>query len=94
MRSTMPDTPAPCQPARMRPESPWRLTPSQIRVMDAMVATGRYKGAARALGISDKTVHGQFWKAKKAMGASCMSHALINWYLWRNGAPHDWMIGQ
>lgn len=64
--------------------NPWGLTPREAEVMDSVIETGSQKGAARALGVSLKTVEMHCWTAGHKID-SRMSRIkrYIEWDRWR-----------
>lgn len=62
--------------------NPWNLTPAEVQAMDAMCDHGSYKGAARAIGKSARTLENQVGAAAKRMG---MQTALQRYLAWDRG---------
>lgn len=65
--------------------SPWNLRPSEARVLDALVETGRSNLAARKLGIAKRTIESALANARDALGVENSIHAAIKWHDWRKG---------
>ena len=65
--------------------NPWGLSTGQASVMRALCSTGSTKGAARALGISPKTVEEQFRRAKEKFGVMPRVVYLLEWDRWDMG---------
>ena len=64
-------------------DNPWSLTPRQCDAMDAMVAGCCHKAAARAMGISGKTLQCYIGKIKRKMGGRNIMANAILWDRWR-----------
>jgi FixJ family two-component response regulator len=71
-------------------DNPWNLTPQQSATMDAVCTHGCQKTAAKALGLSIKTVEQHTWHAAQSMGlAGNRLRKYIEWDRWmqrREGA--------
>lgn len=64
-------------------QNPWHLTPRQCACLRAMRLYRTYKAAARALGLSPKTVDNYLDAARKRMGAANRKEALEIWALFK-----------
>lgn len=65
--------------------NPWGLSAGQARVLDALLQHGNGKMAARALGVSPKTVEEQCRQARRKMATARYDRltALLLWDRWR-----------
>jgi len=59
--------------------NPWNLTEREATAMTAVIQHGRSKTAARAMGISHRTVEVYFCGARKKMGVSSLVQAAVAW---------------
>lgn len=67
--------------------SPWGLTETQAKVMDALVEHGTNKAAARALGLTEGTVEQHTTDISRRMRKYRFRvQRLIAWDRWRRGA--------
>jgi hypothetical protein len=70
---------AKCAPAE---SNPWGLSAGQIRVMNAVLAQGINKNAARALGCSTKTIETVISITKVRMGCTNRVAQMVLWDRW------------
>lgn len=69
--------------------NPWGLTPSEVDVMDALVACDGQKQAADKLGLALRTVEHHASEARRKMGTRGHYQHLLKWQAWRSsGSPH------
>jgi DNA-binding CsgD family transcriptional regulator len=66
--------------------NPWKLTPREVETLDKIIALGAEKGAAYELGISPKTVHTLFDRARKRIGSRTRLLAVLEFDRWRRAA--------
>lgn len=71
-----------------KPPNPWGISKSEGAALDAIIATGSHKGAARRLHLSDRTVenHSQAARKKLAMHGRTQLY-LVEWDRWRRANP-------
>lgn len=70
------------------PPNPWGISRAEGAALDAIIATGSAKGAAKQLDRSVKTISTQREKALAKMGDRVRQLAgLILWDRWRRGNP-------
>ena len=65
--------------------NPWGLTPHQAAAMDAVCEHGCHKLAARALGVSVKTIEAHVQKASVRMCTRTTLSKYLAWDRWRRG---------
>lgn len=65
--------------------NPWRLTPAQVRVIDAMTRHGCQKLVTTELGVSLKTVGSHMQAVKFRMKVRNQTMAAITYYRWKTG---------
>lgn len=63
--------------------SPWNLSVSEARALDAVVERGCNKSAASALGLSFATISNRMSLAKEKMAAPNRGRVIVMWALWR-----------
>jgi DNA-binding NarL/FixJ family response regulator len=68
------------------PETPWNLTPSQQRVMNALAETGNLKLASRLLDVNLNTSEELARRAMHKMGAPNRTMAVLTWDRFRRAA--------
>ncbi len=66
------------QPVRSEPSSPHALTPREKDVAKALLVAGSLKGAAKLLGVSEKTVSGHCERLREKMQAKSSPGAATN----------------
>lgn len=59
--------------------NPWKLTNQEVATMNALIQHGKGKTAARAMGISHRTVEVYFCAIRKKMGVSSLVQAAVKW---------------
>lgn len=59
--------------------NPWNLCEREAEAMTAVIEHGRAKTAARAMGISHRTVEIYTTAARKKMGVSSLVQAAVKW---------------
>lgn len=71
--------------------NPWKLTDREQEVLSLVGKTGTSKMAARALGISHRTVEVYLCRVREKMGVAHTLLAAIEWdrYVFRRTAKHE-----
>lgn len=59
--------------------NPWGLSEREAAAMTAVIEHGRAKTAARAMGISHRTMEVYFCAARKKMGVTSLVQAAVAW---------------
>ncbi len=67
--------------------NPWGLTPAQLKAMQAVCTHGCIKLAARALGISKRTIECHVWVAGEKMGYRTYLAKYLEFDRWMRGQP-------
>lgn len=62
--------------------NPWGITNGEARALDAVIATGSHKLAARELGLSFRTIETLAQCARNRMGKVPLIQACIQWDRW------------
>jgi hypothetical protein len=74
------------------PSNTRRMTAKQAQALDAYIATGSAKGAAKVIGVEPTTIDWHLSEALPKLPGHRRLHKLMNWYLMRAGAPGEFLL--
>jgi DNA-binding CsgD family transcriptional regulator len=67
--------------------NPWRISPREGETLDAVLVHAEDALAAKALGVSIKTLRASITRSRAKMGNVKRLHALVMWRDWRQAKP-------
>lgn len=62
--------------------NPFGLTPGQARALEALIALGSVKAAARELGVSARTLEEQLARAHRKLKGATRLQSVLTWDRW------------
>lgn len=71
----------------MSDANPWGISAAEAAALDALIEHGSQKGAAYALGLSDKTINAHMGSVRLKMNVRTRVHYIVKWDRWRRAIP-------